>query len=416
MLETIGEYALEKLVESEDSGEAGLMQKRHADYYLALTLEAQPKLKGPEQALWLDRLSAEHQNLLAALEWSDSSDNASSLGLQLAVAIWRFWEIRGYLTEGRKWLLAMLSKPQAVPRTTLRAAALRAAGRLARLQGDYAAAYDLYEESLGISRELNDKPGLSSALFSLGFVAFDQGDNVTARARYEEALPLLRDMGDSYFTAGALYSLGNMAAQEEDYALATSRYEESLRMYREMGDLHGIANSLLGLGELARSMGDYEAAYKLNTQGLQIWEELGHRLNIALTMHNLGYVARRLGDQDKARSLFSEALKIYRDIEEKPGLAECLVGLAAVDAESNPEKTVRLLSAANQLMEASGYSLAVSERKEYDLALTTARAALEDAHFDNAVQSGLALSLEQVVSYALDGYTPVEGMLGSWAT
>lgn len=408
MLETIREYALEKLAESD---EADRVHARHAEYYLELALEAKSKLKGPEQLVWLDRLGEEHQNLLAALEWSSSSATGAQPGLRLAVAMWRFWEIRGYLAEGRKWLHTLLAKPPVAALTVERSSALRAAGRLALLQGDYASARALYEEGLDISQRLGDKPGISSALFNLGFVAFDQGDYGMARARYEAALPLLREMGDSYFTAGALYSLGNLAVQEEDYELAASRYDESLQMYREMGDLHGMGNALLGLGELARSTGDYEAAHTLNSRSLQIWEELRHRLNTALTLHNLGYVERWHGDLGKAHDLFARALKIYRDIEESSGLADCLIGLASIAAgESDPERAVRLISVANLLMENSGYSLGAAERKEYEQTLSASRAALNSSLFDKALDWGQNIPLEQAIAYATSNLGQNSGM------
>lgn len=421
MLETIREYAGEKLVER---GEAIGAQSRHSRFYCELAMKAQQNLKGPDQARWLEKLDVEHQNLLAALEWFATSGGQedAQVGLGMALALWRFWEIRGYLIEGRKWLATMLERPQTAERTETRSSTLRAAGRLALLQGDYGAARTLYEESLGISEELGDTAGISSALFNLGFVSFDTGDYKTARAYYEAALPLLSEIGDRYFQAGALFSLGNMAAQDGEYALAEARYNESLRMYHQIEDPHGIGNALLGLGELARLRGDYEAAYALNSRGLNIWEKLGHKLNTALTLHNLGYAEKGRGQLSRAHSLFARALAIYKGIDERPGLAECVVGLAVVAAAaSKPEKAARLIGVADGLMEDIGYALSGAERKEYDLARNRCRSLLDaertDGEYERAVEAGEKLTFEQAVAYAMDEsyLVPMEIMGGGWS-
>src|SRR5207248_2412461 len=178
MLETIHEYAREKLGES---GEAEALERAHARYFMALAEEAEPHLTGARQAEWLHRLEEEHDNLRAALRWGREQAGhgdaegaeAAEVGLRIAGALWHFWEVRGYLSEGREQLADMLalstpltgqalpSQSQSQSRLSFRAKALNGIGRLAYSQGDYAAARSLYEEGLAIVRELGDKQGIA---------------------------------------------------------------------------------------------------------------------------------------------------------------------------------------------------------------------------------------------------------------
>ena len=150
LLETVRQYARDRL---EESGGSAAVRVRHRDYYLALAEEADPKLKGAEQAEWLQRLEEEHENLRAGLEWS-LAEAGTGGGLRLCGALQRFWWTRGHLSEGRQWCTRVLCKAGAEERTRERANVLNAAGVLAYYQGDYPAARALYEESLAIRREL----------------------------------------------------------------------------------------------------------------------------------------------------------------------------------------------------------------------------------------------------------------------
>ena len=172
LLETVRQYAGDRLGES---GERESARERHQACFVALAEEAEPQLTGPEGAKWLDRLEREHDNLRAALEW----DNRE-VALRIAGALFRFWYVRGYYSEGCKWLADMLASSVAQAHTPARAEALYAAGVLAYCQGDYAAALSLSEECLTLFRELGDKQGSANSLNNLGIVAKSK---VTMRRR-----------------------------------------------------------------------------------------------------------------------------------------------------------------------------------------------------------------------------------------
>ena len=155
LLETVRQYAREKLIES-GNGEA--LRERHRDYFLALAKQAQPKMMGIEHATWLRRLEDEHENLRAALDWSQMEER-SDAGLQLCAALHRFWWARGYLSEGREWCIRALGKAGAEAQTQERADALNVAGVLAYHQGDYPAARASDEESLADSAAIGRSEG-----------------------------------------------------------------------------------------------------------------------------------------------------------------------------------------------------------------------------------------------------------------
>ena len=189
MLETIREFALERL---ESSGEAAALRRQHAEQYLMLTEAAEPKLRhGGEQARWLTWFDGEHDNLRAALAWSQADPEGCELGLRLATALYWFWEGRGKLEEGREWLEKAVARAQHAPvAATVRA--LWALGSALRFQGDYGRSVALHEEGLALSRAANDRAGIAQGLGELGTTARHQADYARTAMLFEEAEQLFR--------------------------------------------------------------------------------------------------------------------------------------------------------------------------------------------------------------------------------
>jgi len=400
MLETIREYALERL---EASG-AATVRRRHAEYYLALAERAEPQRWGAEQSVWLDRLELEHDNLRAALVWALDSSAADThdaeAGASSAGSLWYFWAMRGYLNEGRTWLAHALQR--ATGRRKARAKALIGAASLAWQQGDYAVGRAQGEEAVAVWRELDDHSGLADALHMLGHVRFDQRDYPTAQALFEESLALYRTIGDAVPTGALIGDLGNVAYHQGDYATARARFEESLVLTRKLGLKKGILELVNRLGDLARLAGDYGEAAALYEEGLALSRELRINVDSAWALHKLGYVAQQRGDYRRARALFQESLTTQREVGNKQGIAECLVGLGGLTAASGqPEWATWLFGAAEALLDLIGAPLAPADRAEYERDLAIARAQLDEAAFTAAWAQGRALSLEQAITYAL---------------
>src|SRR5579885_1048514 len=232
MLETVGEFATEKL---KASREAEVLRRQHAVYYLLLAELAEPELTGPAQSTWLYRLEQEHFNLRAALRWALDVGEAE-LGLRLAGALWRFWSMHGYLSEGRRWLEELLTLDERAGRVVplrVRAKALSGAGVLAYRCGDYGRAAALFADSLVLYREMGDEEGTASALNHLGNAAIALGEYSQAQDKYEQSLALYRGLGAKQGIANVLNNLGELARRQGVYPRAKALYKECLDLRRE---------------------------------------------------------------------------------------------------------------------------------------------------------------------------------------
>jgi predicted ATPase len=398
-LETIRQYARERLAKTE---EAQALGGRHRNHFLALAEMAEPQLTGAEQARWLERLEVEHDNLREALAWCKAEEGGAEAGLRLAGALWRFWWVRGYLSDGWAYLAKALERSGAFARTPARAKALSGAGNLVWNQGDYGTARTLYEESLAIRRELGDKLGIAASLGNLGVMAYEQGDYGAARTLYEEGLAIRRELGDKLGIAASLGNLGVVAFYQGDYGAARTLDEESLAIQRELGDKGGIANSLICLGLVAYMQGEYGSARTLYEESLAIKRELGDKLGIAALLGNLGSVAHKQGGSGAARTLYEESMAILRELGDKRVIAYLLEGFADLaKTEGQAERAARLWGAAEALREAIGSPIPPNEREMYKRNVTATREAFAAAWAD-----GGAMTIEQAIEYALKDRMP----------
>jgi predicted ATPase len=355
MLETIREYAMERLLES---GEVDHLRQRQAHFYLALVEQAEPELTTSGQTQWFNQLDIEHENIRAVLAWSRQHN--VELGLKLCGSIWHFWEWHNFIGEGRAWLETFIA--QSLQPTAARGKALHAASAFAVYQGDYEAAEVYMEEALPIFQQLNDKRGIATALNELGAIALGRGRLADARQLFEQSLAIKRKLGDDWLIANSIGNLGLVAGYQNDYASAYTLHQESLALYRALNE-----------------MGD-----------------------MAIAMSNLGYVAMHLGKLDEAQARQAESLRLFDEVGDKDGLAECLERFAMLaNANANFRRAAQLFGAASVLRKETGTVFALPERAEYDSELPATRAQLDTATFDAAWDEGRALSMEQAIDYAL---------------
>ena len=407
MLETIREYALERLVAS---GETGLLRLYHAGYFLAMAERAAPELRaGPQQVAWLDRLEREHDNLRAALSWSLEQGEVE-MTLRLSAALWRFWYWHSHLTEGGRWLAAALATTRDLPElASARAKALDGAGTLASALGNYKQAASLLEEGLALGRELGHLGKVSGArmLTTLGTVMFNQADYQRANALYEESLALQRELGDEVGIAQVLNNLGTVANCQGDYEQAETCLQESLARFRKLEIKWGIAYALGNLGRAALCRGDCARANVLLEESLALCREMGDRDGVAECMARLGGVAAAQGEMERAEALYREGLTLYQEVGDRPGVAECLKELAQVaEAQAEATRAAQLFGAAEVLREAIGASLLPDESSSYEHVVAALRARLGENAFASAWAQGRATTLERAIVYALkDEYT-----------
>jgi predicted ATPase/DNA-binding CsgD family transcriptional regulator len=446
MLETMREFGLEALAAS---GEMEATRQTHAAYYLALAEEAEPAWEGPLQAMWSERLEREHDNLRAAMQWSLERGEAGQgmeLALRLGGALRRFWQVRGYLGEGRTFLEQVLARSQGDV-TTARVKALIALGHLAVVRGDYKRVEAACKESLALCQQLGNRADSARSLYLLGWVTWMKGDLAAARSLLEQTVALFRQVGDKIGIAWSLmhlaitvgrqgdYSKGrvlfeeNLARQRElgnkrgiafslcmfaqmlvdcqhDSATVRSLPEEGLALFREIGDKWGIATAFMLLGQVAFQQGDLPTASSLAEESVRLCKEVGHRWDTgrpiaifasqAVTV--LAKVADIQHDQVRARTLFKESLDIAREVGDKVLIASGLESLAGVvAAQGEPVWATLLWGAAEALRETIGAPMPPVEHASYERATAAVRMHLGESTFAAVWAEGRTMTPEQVL-------------------
>jgi predicted ATPase/DNA-binding SARP family transcriptional activator len=410
LLETIRQYVREKLAES---GEGEQTRTRHLDYFLKLAERAESALRGPDQVTWLGRLDGDLDNIRTALDWALDSDVEA--GLRLATALLWLWQIRGYQSEGCEWLERALAaearervnKPSLTAHVMLRAQALYTTGFLMvwwvpKLeQGKL-----LLEQSLVMFRELGTegRRGMAYALRNLGWVAYQQEDYSRAKALLEESLALFRAMDDKFGIAECLLILGDVVALVEgDFPRAKAICEEHLALSKALGDKDGIASSLGNLGRIASWQGDYRQATAMLEESIAVAHEVGNRDTVNLSQSELAHIERRLGHFAEALAMYKETIVRWQEIGQRAAVAhqmECFAFIAR--AQSQEQRAIRLLGAAQALRKRINSPMTSNERVEHDHEVSVLRAQMDGSTFAAAWEEGRKMTLDEAVAYALD--------------
>jgi predicted ATPase/DNA-binding SARP family transcriptional activator len=354
MLETIRQYAWERLLESDEIDEA---RTRHLEFFLTLVQE---KSFLKTDFILLNQLATEYPNLREALEWSLSSGQVEA-GLQLASALCDFWHIRGQVSEGRTWLKRALA-----------------------MAGDASV----------FSRGM--------ALFDLGGLEWFQGNFAVARSNYEESLQLWQELGNTGKMAMALRKIGDVDASEGKYAEAHLCFEQSLAICRELKYRFGMMRVFTSLGELARAQDDYTQAEIFYRESLALADELNSSWHRDLLLDNLACVAQHKGEYLPAQMHYQKMLVFSQKARSDMDCAGYLAGLAGVaGALGNLVRAVRLFAAVKCQLAFLGVRLDYADHAEYERNLAAVRIQMEDDEFENVWAEGRAMTLEQAIEYAL---------------
>ncbi len=400
MLETVREYALERL---EESGELERLRRRHASYFLELAEEEERASRGPLQRAWLDRLEIEHDNLRASLEWSLTSQGDTELGLQLTGALSHFWYVREHHGESRMWLQSALEPGSDA--SAARAKVLVGAGRLAWFQGEFARVNTLVEEGLTLYQDLGDDEGAAFALLVLGRTAVSQGNRLRGQSLVEESLTLFRQQGNVWGIARAYIVLGDGALFEGDVDRAMAKFQKSLDIARDLEDAEGIALSLLYLGRAAHMRGDDAHSNTLLEESLVVFKDSVDSRGVAEVLLELGRVAHAQGNEVRALTLCRESLVRSQKLDNKTQIAFCLTTLAGViQALGDAARAARLFGAAEKLLQSLDAVLDPGGSLEYDSDLAAARTQLGEPAFEEARAEGQTMTFEQAVAYAFSEF------------
>ncbi len=359
MLETIREYAGEKLAESDETKE---IYSRHAAAYTQLADQAAPQVFGRHRRIWLDRLERDYDNLRAAHDWAVNNQEAD-LALRLVVALWRFWHMRGYLQEGRRRVEESLALPGANQQTPLRARALQAAGGVTHWQAEIESQAAFYDEALALWRQLGDERGIADALYDRFFPEYMREQMENGRPFAEESLALAEKIGDRMAAANAKWALAiDEGFRLEDHIRARTLLTEALETFRQEDDAF-----------------------------MQTW-----------TLHVLGNLALSEGKTKDAEAHFHEAMGLASEAMDVSGILFQLDNLSlAAKSRGNLEREARLSAVASGLKSSSGMDLVDASRKITGVE-SVGRDVLTATRLEQIWAEAERWRLEEAIAYAME--------------
>ena len=433
MLESVRQYAATQL---EAADEATSFHERHLRFVSELAAEAEPALKGQDQADWLERLEVEHGNIRAALDWAFQSGYAEQ-ALQLASALGRFWLVRGHLTEGRSWLEPALEK-QAEAAPEVRMKALMEAGVLANYQGEYDEARSHLNRSLTLAREYGDEWVIARVLNVLGIVELQQARLTKASEQLHASLDIVRSLSDAKLMSSVLNNLGGVEAKRGVWSNARDYFREyldhqenpfsesiaklnvgimeielgnadsardwletSLALGRHISAKQVIGLSLSHLGRVDLLDGEEASSLERGQHALDIAYELGDNRIIETTLKNLANTALFAEQTAWARQLYLESLHVSRTTGDEVTAVNTLTGLATVfHREGRHEEAAQLLGAVSDALKRLGTALEQVERTLFAESQAATREALAENAYEDAYQTGQKLAFDEVIELA----------------
>lgn len=363
MLETIRQYALEALVLS---GELYEMQVYHLDYYLELVEAVNAHLGFflPDQEMlkWLGVLILEHDNMRAAIHFSEAHPVHTGAGLKMAGNLHWYFLVHNCLPEGRDWISKLQANRTATP-PDIQAQAYLTSGFLACWQGDFASARPNCEASLRLFEEINDLAGIAFSLHGLGFAANGLGEHAEAGQCFGRCLQIAREIDDKWLISIALHFTAIGTSFQGNYDIARSQFEECIRLMNEgHGTAQGIAFSEFHLGRIARIHGDFASSFSHHATGLDLFMRI-------------------------------------RDLR---GIGYALFGFACLaHVEETPERAAKLIGAVDSLRENLGSLLESVLQSEYEHTRSAVQAMLGEERFTMLWAEGHSMRLEHIIGFAL---------------
>jgi predicted ATPase/class 3 adenylate cyclase len=310
MLETIREYATERLAES---GEEEEIRRRHAEHFQDLAEEAEHHLTREDRIFWLARLDAEHDNLRAALDWAERTEDVDT-GLRTAAAIWRFWLQRGHLSEGRARLERLLSIPGTGARDPVRARALGALGGITYWQNDYPPTRAAYQEAVDIAREIGDAKLLAATLLDLSYIPYLEKDPQAAEPILREGLTFAEEAGDRVLTADYWSSIAFLEVVKGNPAAAIEPRRTALEILRKEGAVWKLGDLLTGQAMITREVGDLEAAKAYLREALEMSGQAKDTLSISMALTSFAILANDERHHARAARLVGAAARIRHEV------------------------------------------------------------------------------------------------------
>ena len=438
LLETIRQYAREKLL---DANESEPLRDQHLGFFVQLAERAQRSLDTSQRTVWLPRMENEHDNMRAALEWACERDLETARWL--AGSLERFWFFGDHLSEARTWYARVLNSGDRATVTKGLAMALLGSG-IVSLNLEYLdEAQVSFEQSVVFWQILGDQKWLAFSLAWSAYVLIQRGDHVqandlytkhellfrssapsellgwvlgnwgsvkatirrndpSAKALLDEALSLGQSLQDPFSILLSYSSLGDWAILQDDYAAARRYFVEALEWRRELGTRWIIVAGLWQVANIMCLQGDYPQAEPMYAEALAAARALGDQRTEAHIAQELGVVAIHLGDVERARTLLAESLTSFCKWSDSLGIARCLIGFADLRKVNGPrEQAARMLSFVESWLQSNQIQLVHFDRTNYERSVTAARSQLDEATFAKVWAEGRSLTMEQAIELAM---------------
>jgi predicted ATPase len=398
LLETIREYARDRL---DESGETAETLHAYAAYALVLAEEGAAETGPAYREAWLRSCEVEHDNLRAAFAHLASA-GPSEWALRLAIALFKFWEWREHLTEGRESLAAVLDSPAAGATTRARARALYYSAMLADAQRDHAAAASFVREAHGIYQRLGDINGVATALNALARQTVHVGgSHAEARSLFGQAAALWEQLGDAVAADQARSNMANIAKAEGNEPLARTLLEEVVRAAGERGDLQSVGAALNALGDVAAAFGDVDRARLCHSDSLSRFRQIGDQVGAARVLADLASLEVAGGNVGSAIELVIEALRTFDQAGHQRGVARQLEMLSwCARQQSRHAASVSLASAAGMIRRRICVPVGPVEREKVEQTLSEARGQLPGSVFERAWAAGQDMTLDALIDLA----------------
>lgn len=399
MLETIRDYAREKL---DQAGDAAPTAARHCEHFFAMAKAANQGLAGADHAEWIWRVEDELDNLRAAIVLALAGGVDRVIAVKIAVALQGFWILRGYTTEGRAVVRAALALPEIQASDRAHAHALYVGAALAESQSDYAEARQMLEACLQLRRGLGDEFDIAATLSTLSMARLPAGDAQAARESELEALQIFRRLGEAVGEAIGLLHLGQIDAYAGETARARAQLEEGLLLALRIKHQEVEGECQLALGELDFEAGDAAQARTRFQRAQIVCTEGGDKRCEARTARWLGKVEMLDGDLDVAQRRLDEALLAFRALEMREDLLACLDDHSALAVRRGREElAVQLAAAVDRARERLGLTLPPRRAPARQLKLERLRAAMPNGSFEDARAEGARWDIDEAAQRAL---------------
>ena len=398
-LETIRQYAMEKLLES---GEAVDARDRHLDYMLRIAEQTEERMFGAETQEWLDQMEVDHDNLRAAFEWAAS--NHPEKALKLAYSLGGFWTVRDHISEARAWCQAILERTKSLADVDeARARVYAVLGWMSVTSGEHKSGRDAAEQAISLGRKAKNASTVTRAYGILALTSIFLGDFPTAQQAAMDGESLAREHGIKSELAFILSIRGQMEYfSRNDLAQAKAYLDEASHLAREEGFRWASSFLAIGMAHTAAVLGDVESARARFRESGEIASRMGNKRILYSSQSELAHVLREHGELDEPLGIYKDLLPKWKDLGHRAAVAHELECIAYIlTRKEKPERAATLLGAAEALREVIDSVMTQIEQVEYEKEISTLRAGMDETEFQKNWEKGRTLTIDEAIQLAL---------------